>query len=141
LAILVWLWSQLSSICPSGWQHVCTDFFYSFTSQASVEVLLKNFKNWLQTEENRKQKTENRQTHSGVYRVAPATKNWLLQQCWQSQFPGTALSQTCTFLCIVHKRSLKKTKCPQKCLIPKYILYTKRHKFTKFCLIWERFVR
>ena len=40
-------------------------------SLASVEVLLTSFKNWLQTENRRKQK----KTHSGVYRVAPATRN------------------------------------------------------------------
>ena len=37
-------------------------------SLASVEILLTNLKNWLQT--------ENKQTDSGVYRVAPATKNY-----------------------------------------------------------------
>ena len=39
---------------------------------ASLEVLLIKLKNWLQTN---RQKAEERQTHSSVYRVAPATKN------------------------------------------------------------------
>ena len=41
-------------------------------SLALIEVLLTDYKNWLQTNK----QTENRkQTDSGVYRVAPATKN------------------------------------------------------------------